>query len=57
VGGGNQTLQPYIKSNFNIDQSNFPNVNHIHNYSWYVGNFPTLEKEKIDFLIETLNKI
>ena len=56
-GGGNQTLQPFIKSNFDIDQKDFSNVNHIHNYSWYVGNFPTLEKEKIDFLIEILNNI
>tara|TARA_R110001592_G_scaffold348140_2_gene642097 strand:+ start:5371 stop:6546 length:1176 start_codon:yes stop_codon:yes gene_type:complete len=56
-GGGNQTLQPFIKSNFNIDQKDFLNVNHIHNYSWYVGNFPTLEKEKIDFLIDVLNNI
>lgn len=56
-GGGNQTLQPFVKSNFAINQKDFPNVNHIHNYSWYVGNFPTLEREKIDFLIDVLNKI
>ena len=57
---------PIFQSNQELERSgnhiewlknNFSNVNHIHNYSWYVGNFPTLEKEKIDFLIETLNKI
>lgn len=56
-GGGNQTLQPYIKNNFNINQDEFPNVNYIHNYSWYVGNFPTLDKSQIDYLVNTLNSI
>lgn len=56
-GGGNQTLQPFVRANYNINQDDFPNVNHIHNYSWYVGNFPTLEKEKIDFLVDVLNNI
>lgn len=56
-GGGNQTLQPYIKNNFNINQDEFPNVNYIHNYSWYVGNFPTLDKSQINYLVNTLNSI
>ena len=56
-GGGNQTLQPHIKNNFNINQDEFPNVNYIHNYSWYVGNFPMLDKSQIDYLVNTLNSI
>jgi hypothetical protein len=32
-------------------------VDHIHNFSWYIGNYPTLEKEKITKLLEILNNI
>jgi len=53
-GGGNQMRQPFFKSIYN-DFSNFPNIEHIHNFSWYVGNYPGLEKEKIIKLIEVLN--
>ena len=53
-GGGNQLRQPYFK-NKNIDLSQFPNVEHIHNFSWYIGNYPTLEREKINTLINLLN--
>jgi CDP-6-deoxy-D-xylo-4-hexulose-3-dehydrase len=54
-GGGNQTLQPYISKNFKIDQNNFPNVNHVHHFGWYIGNYPTLERSKIEQLIQLLN--
>lgn len=54
-GGGNQLRQPYFKKFYNIDYTEFPNIEHIHNFSWYVGNYPDLEKEKIDNLLETLN--
>ena len=53
-GGGNQLRQPYFK-NKKIDLSQFPNVEHIHNFSWYIGNYPTLEREKINTLINLLN--
>ena len=56
-GGGNQLRQPYFKKNYNIDYSQFTNTDHIHNFSWYVGNYPTLEQEKIDKLIEVINKL
>lgn len=56
-GGGNQLLQPYVEDYFDIDHSEFPNVNYIHKYSWYIGNHPTLEKEKIDYLLDILNNI
>ena len=54
-GGGNQLRQPYFKKNYNINYDNFKNVDHIHNFSWYIGNYPTLEQEKIDTLINILN--
>jgi len=56
-GGGNQTLQPYMKNFFEIDQSTLPNVNHVHSCAWYIGNYPTLTKDKIDYLLFLLNSI
>ena len=53
-GGGNQMRQPFFKSVYK-DFSNYPNIEHIHNFSWYIGNYPGLEKEKITKLIEVLN--
>ena len=55
-GGGNQLRQPYFKSKFEISYDEFPNVEHIHNFSWYIGNYPTLEREKLDNLIRLLNE-
>jgi CDP-6-deoxy-D-xylo-4-hexulose-3-dehydrase len=55
-GGGNQMRQPFMKNSFdNFD--NFENIEHIHNFSWYIGNYPSLELNKIDFLLNILNKI
>jgi CDP-6-deoxy-D-xylo-4-hexulose-3-dehydrase len=53
-GGGNQMRQPFFK-NIYKDLSNFPVIEHIHNYSWYIGNYPGLERNKIYKLIEVLN--
>jgi CDP-6-deoxy-D-xylo-4-hexulose-3-dehydrase len=57
-GGGNQLRQPYIRNYIDkIDLSQFPVVEHIHFNSWYIGNYPELEKKKIDTLVEILNNI
>ncbi len=53
-GGGNQMRQPFFKSVYN-DFSDFPVIEHIHNFSWYIGNYPGLEKEKILKLLDVLN--
>jgi len=53
-GGGNQMRQPFFKNVYK-DFSNFPNIEHIHNYSWYIGNYPGLETNKIEKLLEVLN--
>ena len=55
-GGGNQLRQPFFKQ-FNIDYNEFKVMDHIHHFSWYVGNYPTLEKEKIDTLVKILNSL
>jgi hypothetical protein len=31
-------------------------MEHIHNFSWYIGNHPHLEMEKIDSLVNLLNE-
>lgn len=53
-GGGNQMRQPFFKKE-NFDFDNFKNIEHVHNHSWYIGNYPGLAIEKIDRLLEILN--
>lgn len=52
-GGGSQIRQPFFKGQFNYDE--FKNIDHVHHFSWYIGNYPTLEQEKIDKLLNILN--
>ena len=56
-GGGNQLRQPYIKKHFNINYDDFKVVDHVHNFSWYIGNYPGLQRDKIDTLLNVLNKV
>ena len=57
-GGGNQLRQPYVQSRIKqINLEHFPNVEHIHKYSWYVGNYPTLPKSKVRKLAILLNSV
>lgn len=56
-GGGNQLRQPYLKDRLDIsDYSAFPHVEHIHFYGFYIGNYPTLDTNKILSLCEILNQ-
>ena len=55
-GGGNQMRQPYFKSQSKISYEEYPIIEHVHNFSWYIGNYPSLEREKIDNLIGLLNE-
>ena len=57
-GGGNQLRQPYLKKIIkDIDLNTFPVIEHVHSYSWYVGNYPNLEAGKIAELCDLLNKV
>ena len=56
-GGGNQLRQPYIKKHFNINYDDFKVVDHVHNFSWYIGNYPGLQRDKIDTLLNVLNNV
>ncbi len=58
AGGGNQLRQPYLKNILrNIDLKNFPEVDHVHFFGMYIGNFPQLEQKKILGLCELLNSV
>ena len=58
AGGGNQLRQPYLKKYVsNIKLANFKNVEHVHHYGYYIGNFPGLNKDKIIKITSILNMI
>ena len=50
-GGGNQLRQPYLRKSGNYPQpESMPNVDHVHHFGWYIGNYPGLsEKFYVDF--------
>ena len=58
AGGGNQLRQPYLKkiikkTNFN----NYKNVDHVHFFGYYIGNYPSLSRSKIIKICNILNNI
>ena len=58
AGGGNQLRQPYIKNiTKNVNLNNFKNVEHVHFFGYYIGNYPSLKKSKIIKIVDFLNKI
>jgi CDP-4-dehydro-6-deoxyglucose reductase, E1 len=57
-GGGNQLRQPYLKGIVGSREfEKYPNVDHVHFYGFYIGNYPTLNEKKILLLCEKLNQI
>jgi CDP-6-deoxy-D-xylo-4-hexulose-3-dehydrase len=57
-GGGNQLRQPYLRRVLGDEEcEKYPNVNHVHFYGCYIGNYPSLEREKILQLCELLNNL
>ena len=57
AGGGNQLRQPYARTRFGDEYQNYPFVDHVHFYGWYIGNYPDLEPENIDALTQLLNQL
>ena len=58
AGGGNQLRQPYIKNIVkNVNLKNFINVDHVHFFGYYIGNYPSLTKEKIIKIVNFLNSL
>jgi CDP-6-deoxy-D-xylo-4-hexulose-3-dehydrase len=58
AGGGNQLRQPYLK-NFigKINYKYYKEVDHVHFYGYYIGNYPSLSKKKIFDICKILNNI
>jgi CDP-6-deoxy-D-xylo-4-hexulose-3-dehydrase len=56
-GGGNQLRQPYLRRLYGEEYKNYPAVNHIHFFGFYIGNYPDLEEGKILRLCELLNHL
>lgn len=58
AGGGNQLRQPYLKEFAKkISFKNFREVDHIHFFGYYIGNYPSLTKTKIRKICKILNAI
>ena len=58
AGGGNQLRQPYLKKfSKNVNLNNFKEVDHIHHFGYYIGNYPSLTKTKIKRICNILNHI
>lgn len=58
-GGGNQVRQPYLKNFYGLklNPEDYPNTEHVHFFGYYVGNYPSLEKAKINALTKLLNTL
>ena len=60
AGGGNQLRQPYLAGlappKAEIPRR-FPVIDHIHFHGFYIGNYPTLEAERIRWLCGVLNSV
>jgi CDP-6-deoxy-D-xylo-4-hexulose-3-dehydrase len=57
-GGGNQLRQPYLRALLGEEVfKKYPQVEHIHFYGLYIGNYPDLEREKILELCSILNSL
>jgi len=58
AGGGNQLRQPYLKNYVkNINLKKFKEVDHIHFFGYYIGNYPSLRSTKIIKICRMLNLI
>lgn len=57
-GGGNQLRQPYLRSIVGErEYEKYPNVEHVHFYGFYIGNYPGVERKKILTLCDMLNRL
>jgi CDP-6-deoxy-D-xylo-4-hexulose-3-dehydrase len=57
-GGGNQVRQPYLRRLLGDDAGRaFPRADHVHYYGMYIGNYPTLPRDRILRLCDILNDL
>ena len=58
AGGGNQLRQPYIKPYIKkFNKNNFKNIEHVHFFGYYIGNYPDLKKTSILKICKILNSV
>jgi CDP-4-dehydro-6-deoxyglucose reductase, E1 len=58
AGGGNQLRQPYLKKYIKkVNYAKYKNVEHVHNFGYYIGNYPSLKPNKIKKICTILNSI
>ena len=58
AGGGNQLRQPYLKNKVRLKNfKQFKNVEKVHFFGYYIGNYPDLKKDKILKITKILNNI
>ena len=57
-GGGNQLRQPYLRQRLpKVRPEDYPQVDHVHFYGFYLGNYPALEPGRIQQLCALLNHV
>jgi CDP-6-deoxy-D-xylo-4-hexulose-3-dehydrase len=57
AGGGNQLRQPYLRRLFGDEYARYPEVDHVHFYGFYIGNYPDLDAAKVETLCALLNAL
>lgn len=58
AGGGNMLRQPFVKKLIKkFDKKKFKNVERVHNFGYYIGNYPSLSKKRILLTCKILNSI
>jgi len=58
AGGGNQLRQPYLQGVVPDGYyKSFPEVEHIHFYGFYIGNYPDLSDKEVDDICSILNSV
>jgi len=57
AGGGNQVRQPYVQPYLQSpdEYKKYPVTEHVHFYGYYIGNFPELNLDDVDFICDVLN--
>jgi CDP-4-dehydro-6-deoxyglucose reductase, E1 len=56
-GGGNQLRQPFLRRLMPDEYKKYPQVDHVHFFGAYIGNYPELETSRIKALCKLLNSI
>jgi CDP-6-deoxy-D-xylo-4-hexulose-3-dehydrase len=57
AGGGNQLRQPYLKKFLGKKKIALKNTDYVHDFGYYIGNFPDLKIKKISLICKVLNQI